>query len=410
MQIRRVVITGVGAITPFGPGVDRLIAALAAGQSGISVLPAPAYRNDNEAVPQIAGRVTDIDVSTIARKHRRTMSPMSLYAVLAAQEALTQAQLPLENINNPRFGIIVGSTMGSVEAYQSVFENYLPEHRFDTVKTSAFFKMMGHTVASNLAQMLGVTGRVMALSAACASGAQSVGAAFEAIACGAQDIMLCGGADELHPLTIATFDLMSAASRHYNDRPECTPRPFDKDRDGVVCSEGVGLLLLESYDSAQQRGATILGEVAGFTSASDTSSIASPAPEPLLACMQSALASARLDISDVSYINAHATGTRSGDIAESQAIRMLCQQHIPVSSLKGHLGHTMAASGAIELIACLAMMQRNTLFPTRNLVSPDEQCQGIQHVQSQLSTRVNTVIKNSFALGGVISSLVLRKL
>jgi len=410
MQIRRVVITGVGAITPFGCGVEPLIQALLDSKSGITALPEPAYRNDGEIVPQVAGRVTNIDISTIARKHRRTMSPMSLYAVLAAQEALALAQLPPESLHSPRFGIIVGSTMGSVAAYQSVFENYLPERRFDMVKSSAFFKMMGHTVASNLAQMLGVTGRVMALSAACASGAQSVGSAFEAIANGAQDYMLCGGADELHPLTIATFDLMSAASRHYNDRPESTPRPFDKDRDGVVCSEGVGLLLLESYDSAQQRGAKILGEIAGFATASDTSSIASPAPEPLLACMQSALASACLNVSDVSYINAHATGTRSGDVAESQAIHMLCQQQIPVSSLKGHLGHTMAASGAIELIACLAMMQRNTLFPTLNLVSPDEQCQGIQHVQSLLSTRVNTVIKNSFALGGLISSVVLRKL
>ncbi|BDH44686.1 beta-ketoacyl-ACP synthase II [Salmonella enterica subsp. enterica serovar Choleraesuis] len=407
--MRRVVITGAGTISPFGKGVESLVAALAEGKSGVSALPEPSYRNDTETVPQVAGLVGDIDVSGIPRKHRRTMSPMSMYSLLAAQEALDQAGLSEEVVHSPRFGAIIGSTMGSVAAFEEVFDNYLPDHRFDVVKSSVFFRMMGHTVASNLAQTLGITGRVMAVSAACSSGAQAIGAAYEAIASGAQDYMLCGGADELHPLTIATFDLMSAASRGYNDAPEETPRPFDKDRDGVVCSEGVGLLVLESYDSAVQRGATILAEVAGFNSASDTSSIANPAPEPLHACMQSALESAGIDISEVSYVNAHATGTRLGDRAESHAIASLFGDRVPVSSLKGHLGHTMAASGAIELIACVAMMQRNQLIPTRNLANTDEQCAGIYHLQSLLSTQVDVVVKNSFALGGIISSLVLRK-
>lgn len=408
--MRRVVITGVGAISPFGQGVDKMLDAFERGDSGVSKLLEPSYRNDQDVVPQVAGVVKDIDVSSIPRKHRRTMSPMSVHSVLAAEEALAQAAFPRELIGSARFGVVMGSTMGSVDTYESVFDTYLPEHRFDTVKSNAFFKMMSHSVASNVAQNLGVNGRVMSVNAACASGAQSIGVAYETIAYGIQDTMLCGGADELHPLTIATFDLMSAASRRYNDHPENTPRPFDKDRDGVVCSEGAGVLLLESYDSAVARGATILAEIAGFASASDTSSIANPSPEPLYTCMQQALSHSGITVDDVSYINVHATGTTQGDIAESAAVKMLCQDSIPVSSLKGHIGHTMAASGAIELIACVGMMQRNKIFPTRNLMVVDEQCQGIKHIRSLLSTKVDFVIKNSFALGGIISSLVLRKL
>jgi len=409
MPLRRVVVTGVGAISPFGQGAERMVAAIAKGRSGISRLPQPDFSHTEE-VPRVAGRVPSIDLSVISRRHRRTMSPMSCWSVLAAEEALAQAGFPRERLSDPRFGVIAGSTMGSIHTWQSIFESYLLERRFAAVKSSAFFQIMGHTLSANLAQTLNVTGRVMAVTSACASSAQAVGLAYEAIACGLQDAILCGGADEYHPLTIATFDHMTAASRGYSARPELTPRPFDRDRDGVVCAEGAGILLLESRTRAMARKATILAEIVGFASASDISSIANPDPAPLSRCMRRALDNARLPVDALSYINAHATGTRLGDVAESQAIAQLCGQLVPVSSLKGHMGHTMAASGALELIACIGMMQRGQLFPTRNLEHPDEQCSSIRHVRGVTDTPVRNVLKNSFALGGIISSLVLRKI
>ena len=201
------------------------------------------------------------------------------------------------------------------------------------------------------------------------------------IASGKQDYMLCGGADEIHPLTTATFDLINAASTHYNDRPESTPRPFDEARDGVVCSEGAACLLLESLDSALRRNAPICAEVFGFATVADTSNIANPDAAAVRLCMEKALSDAGVRPDEVDYVNAHAAGTEAGDIAESEAIAGLLGSNVPVSSLKGHLGHSMAASGAIELVATIAMMTASRIIPTRNLETIDELCSGIRHVQ-----------------------------
>lgn len=409
MPLRRVVITGVGAVSPFGAGADRMMASLVRGESGITRLPQHDY-SDAQEVPRVAGRVPTLDVTSIPRRHRRTMSPMSCWSLLAAEEALSQAGFPRERLSDPRFGLTVGSTMGSIDTWQSIFETYLLDHQFAAVQSRAFFRIMSHSVASNLAQALNITGRVMAVTSACASSTQSIGMAYETIACGIQDAMLCGGADEYHPLTIATFDHMAAASRGFNHLPHATPRPFDQDRDGVVCAEGAGILLLESRTRALARGATILAEIIGFASASDVSSIANPDPLPLCRCMRQALNNAQLPVDALSYINAHATGTQLGDIAESEAIARLCGKLVPVSSMKGHLGHTMAASGALELIACIGMLQQGLLIPTLNLENPDERCASIRHVSGLTPTPVQHVLKNSFALGGIISTLILRKI
>ena len=406
MQTRRVVITGTGVVSPFGKGADRLAAALEAGESGVSRLPEPAYAGNPG--PQVAGVIHDVDTSEIPRKNRRSMSPMSAYAFLAAQEALAQAGIGEEIVTGGRLGVSIGSTLGSVAELEAVFREYLPAHSLDNVKALMFFRFMGHSVAANVAQTLGVCGRVIGASAACSSGAQSIGLGYETVAHGLQDYMLCGGADEYHPLFPGTFDIMAAASVGYNDAPQSAPRPFDKDRDGVVCSEGTGVVLLETLDSALTRGAEILAEVTGFSSTSDAASIASPDPRPVRLCMEQALASAGLVPADIGYINAHATGTRQGDIAESQAIAALFGNTVPVSSLKGHLGHTMAASGAIETIACVAMMRKETLFPTRNLDTPAEECSGILHLRQPEARKVTHILKNSFAFGGINCSLILR--
>ena len=407
MRLKHVVITGLGAISPLGTGADQLFTALKAGQSGIDRV--PELEKIGGLGPRIAGLVRNVDPKQIPRKNRRSMSRMSIYALLAAQEALAQGMVDDITRTQGRLGIVLGSTVGSAETMEAFFKKYLQSKSIEHIKSMMFFRIMGHSCAANVAQSLGITGRTLAPSAACSTGCQSVGLGYETIALGRQDMMLCGGADEFHPLTAGTFDIMHAASTAYNEMPDQTPRPFDTDRDGIVCSEGAGILLLESLDSAQARGAEILAEVVGFASTSDTSNIANPDPAPLTDCMQAALDDAHTDITDVDYVNAHATGTIFGDEAECRAIAKLFGPDIAVSSLKGHLGHTMAASGALELIACVHMLRTGTLIPTRNLDNPAPECSGVRLLRQVEHAAINTIIKNNFALGGVNCTIALRR-
>jgi 3-oxoacyl-[acyl-carrier-protein] synthase II len=260
-----------------------------------------------------------------------------------------------------------------------------------------------------VAQTLDISGRILAPSAACSTGCQAIGYGFELIAMGKQEMMLCGGADEFHPLTAATFDIINAASIAFNDAPTRTPRPFDRSRDGVVCAEGAGVVLLESLDSAIKRGAPILAEIVGFATVSDPKSIANPNSEAMERCMRLALEDADLSAADIGYVNAHATGTEQGDIAESQAIARIFGELVPVSSLKGHMGHTMAASGSLELIGALEMMNRGRLVPTLNLEEVDPACSALHYLRRVEDVEIDAFIKNSFAFGGVNSSIVVRR-
>ncbi|MDR2668361.1 MAG: beta-ketoacyl-[acyl-carrier-protein] synthase family protein [Desulfovibrio sp.] len=432
--MKRVVITGMGAVSPFGNGTDVLFASLRKGLSGISrIAPSDAQdasvphpgrfgikfedgRGEHDPCvtpgqrqrPLVAGLVPDIGIDSLPRTLRRSMSPMSAYAYLAALEAVDQAGITSDELKGGQTGIALGSTLGSPEALESFFRLYLAAGDISGVKSMLFFRSMSHTAAVNTAQALGVTGRVIAPCAACSSGCQAIGLAYETVAFGRQEYMLCGGTDEFHPLVTGTFDLLNAASSAYNEHPEQTPRPFDAGRDGVVCSEGAALLFLESAESAARRQVKILAEILGFASLHDSGSIAEPSSEPIAACMRAALKDAGVAAGDVAYINAHATGTELGDIAESRAIADVFGPNIPVSSLKGHLGHTMAASGALESAACVAMLRGKTILPTRNLEKIDERCAGILLPQNPVAVQGGLVVKNSFALGGINCSLVLR--
>lgn len=407
MHLKRVVITGMGAISPLGRGVERLLTGLTAGESGIRLVPELAAVRG--LGPRLAGLVPDVDPHEIPRAVRRSMSSMSIYALLAAQEALAQGGVENTLRSGGRLGLVLGSTVGSVDTMEEFFSQYLGTHGIEHVKSMMFFRIMGHSCAANVAQALGITGRTLAPSAACSTGCQAVGLGFETIALGRQDLMLCGGADEFHPLTSATFDIIQAASTACDDRPPCTPRPFDADRDGIIAAEGAGVLLLESLDSARRRGAQILAEITGFASTSDTSSIASPDPEPLRRCMRAALDDAGLSPDAIGYVNAHATGTRQGDEAEARAIGDLFGTGPAVSSLKGHLGHTMAACGGLELIACVEMLRTNTLIPTRNLDKPAPECSGVRLLRRAEPLLREALLKNNFALGGINCSVVLRR-
>jgi 3-oxoacyl-[acyl-carrier-protein] synthase II len=406
MQTRRVVITGMGSISPFGRGVNILVESLFAMKSGVTKIPGLADFGGLRT--HVAAVVPDMDFKEIPRKYRRSMSKMSIYATLACQEAVSQGDVTEAMLFGGRLGISMGSTIGSPIATQEFFEDFLTYRSLERMRATTFFQIMNHSCATNVAQTLGIKGRILAPSSACSTGCQAIGYGFEMIASGKQDMMLCGGADEFHPLSPATFDIMSAASVRYNDEPHLTPRPFDRDRDGVVCSEGSGVLLLETLDSAQKRGAPIFAEITGFATSSDTTNIADPNSESIEGCIRLALEDAGMKADEIDYVNAHATGTIQGDIAESTAIGRVFGNDVPVSSLKGHLGHTMAACGALETIASIAMIDKGSLVPTLNLENVDPLCGNIRHVRQIEKADIKTVLKNNFALGGVNTCIVIR--
>jgi 3-oxoacyl-[acyl-carrier-protein] synthase II len=406
MSLEAVVVTGVGVISPLGHSLDDLTDALLAGKSGVQTV--PELENVGGLRSRLAAIVKDVDAKQIPRKLRRSMSKMSVFAYLSSLQALKMADFEESALSSGRTGVVIGSTLGSTETTEGFFADYFSDYSLERIKAGLFFQIMGHSCAANVAQSLGITGRVLAPSAACATSCQAIGYAYEQIAFGRQDAILCGGADEFHPLTAAIFDTWHAASTNYNDQPEQSPRPFDADRDGVVCGEGSGILLLEKKSIAEARGANILAEVVGFATTSDTSSIANPDVGAMYECMRLAVEDAGICPADLGYINAHATGTQQGDVAEAEAIKRLVGAQVPVSSLKGHLGHTMAASGAIELSASIGMMLRGELAATHNLKRVADNCQGLQHLQQNLKAEPKYILKNNFAMGGINSTVVIR--
>jgi len=404
MALKRVVVTGMGAVSCLGRGVEALWAGLVAGRSGITAIPALAQVMGLRCL--VGGLAPKVDCRDIPRQRRRTMSRMSFYAVAACREALDQAGVGPDICGSGRLGLALAASAGSPETYEEFFQDYLQDHSIERTKSTLFFKIMNHSVAANAAQALGVTGRVLAPAAACSTAGQAIGLGYEAILLGRQDMMLCGGADELHPLTVASFDIINAASTHFNENPTQTPRPFDTRRDGTVCSEGGGVLLLESLESARARGAHILAEILGFATVTDVTNISHPDASSIETCMRQALVTAELGPDAMDYVNAHATATESGDIAEAQAIGRVFGQATPVSCLKGHLGHSLAASGALESIALVRMLGKGLILATRNLDELDPRCGGIEHVRKAVSRPLERALKNNFALGGVNTSIV----
>jgi 3-oxoacyl-[acyl-carrier-protein] synthase II len=337
------------------------------------------------------------------------MGRMSFFAVQASEQALADAGIGREELASDRIGCVIGSTMGSAESLNETFETMLPERDVSRLTAMKFFQCISHTAAMNVAQYLGITGYVMATSAACASSLQAIGTGCDLIRMGKQDVVLCGGSEELHPTVTASFDILFATSSGYNDDPQRTPRPFDSERDGIVCGEGSGMLLLEEYERALERKARIYAEIIGYHTGGSGDHVSQSSKESIVRCLRRTLASAEISARDIDYINAHGTATRHGDEVEAEAIREVFGDTVPVSSLKGHMGHTLGASGALELIVSLGMMEKGVIYPTLNLDIVDEGCGGIHHVRKPLTHEIRTMMKNCFAFGGINAALVCRR-
>jgi 3-oxoacyl-[acyl-carrier-protein] synthase II len=269
---------------------------------------------------------------------------------------------------------------------------------------------MSHTCAANLAAYYGIQGRVVPTIAACSSGSLAIGTGYETIQSGKQDVMLCGGAEEIHFVHAGVFDIVYAASHKYNQSPELTPRPFDRERDGLVVAEGAGTLVLEERERALARGAPILAEIEGYGLSCDGTHVTNPSPEGMGRAMRLALADASLAPSDVDYINAHGTATDVGDVAESIATAELFGMDVPVSSTKSYMGHTLGACGAIEAAICISAIREGFIPPTRNLVDIDERCAPLDYVRGEVrQAKVERAMSNNFAFGGIDTSLIFKR-
>lgn len=403
--MKRVAITGMGILSPVGNSTGTVLSALQEGRSGISMI--EEWDQVRGLKTRVGGRVHGMDPSLIARKQRRTMGRMSVMASLAALDAVRDSGLDPLDLASEKAGVSMGSTTGSPHVMEKMFANYRDTGGIKYLEGTTFMKVMSHSAAANVGALLKTRGRLIAPCSACASSTQAIGSGFETIRAGLQEIMVCGGTEELHPSTAGVFDVVHAASKAYNHTPEKTPRPFDRHRDGLAVSEGAGVVILEEMDRALARNATIHGEITGYGTSSDGSHMTSPSPTAMRHCMDQALAVAGMDPLDLDYINAHATGTLVGDIAEARALGELTRGKIPVSATKGYTGHTLAASGAIEVIFCLLMMEKGFIAPTLNLEEVDPNCLGIDHVTQIVHKPLNHVLTSNFAFGGVNASLVL---
>jgi 3-oxoacyl-[acyl-carrier-protein] synthase II len=406
---RRVVITACSAITPIGYGKDKIIENLRQGKSGVAPL-----RDDGLLSGHIHSRVFGTVGYPIEydfpRYYRKTMGPVAYYACQVAKDVLAQSGLDQEFITSGRLGVAFGSTHGSPTVQRDIYKTFFNEleTKFSSIGAVDYLRSMVHTTAVNITRMFGITGRVISSSTACTTSSQSIGYGYEAVKFGMQDAMLCGGADEYDTTTVAVFDNLLACSVRYNDTPECTPRPFDSKRDGLVVGEGGGAVMLEEYEFAKKRGATILGEIIGFACNNNGGDLILPNHKGIEATLRLALDNAAITPDAVDFISAHATATKMGDVIEAQAMHSVYGDKPLVSGLKSYMGHTMGTCGVIELILTLYMMEQGFAAPTLNLEEVDERCAMLRHCREITETEIQTAAIQNFAFGGVNTCVLVK--
>ncbi|MGZ6253635.1 MAG: beta-ketoacyl-ACP synthase II [Candidatus Binataceae bacterium] len=407
---RRVVVTGLGLVTPLGTGIEKNWEALMAGRSGIG----PITRFDvSDFAARIAGEVRDFDPHDwIEKKDVKKMDLFIQYALGAAEQAMRQSALKIDESNAERVGVLVGVGIGGL---LTIEENHLLFLDTRLKRITPFFipKLISNLAPGQIAIRYGARGINLATTSACASGSHAVGEAYRLIRDGYIDAAITGGAEAaLTSLGIGGFIAMRALSTR-NDAPEAASRPFDAERDGFVMSEGAASLILEERDAALARGANIVAEIAGYAANGDAYHMTSPAPEGKGAarCMMLCLQDGELDLNQVDYINAHGTSTPQGDTAETQAIKHVFGERaakIAVSSTKSMTGHTLGAAGAIESVYTVLAIERGMLPPTINYEHPDPECD-LDYVPNRpRAAKIRLALNNSFGFGGTNTTLAFR--
>jgi 3-oxoacyl-[acyl-carrier-protein] synthase II len=405
-----VVVSGMAGVGALGDSWAVVREALLAGRTGVRVL--PGFSEIEGLRTRLGAPFTaEIPLAHHPRKKLRSLGRVSQLAALASERALSEAKLLGQPaVSDGRLGLAFGSAHGSTPAAARFTHAFVVNRSTRGVSPVDYLQMMSHTCAANLAQLFEIRGMVLPTVSACTSGSQAIGAGFDAIRAGRQPLMLVGGAEELHPIVAAVFDMLLATSCR-NEAPETTPAPFDAGRDGLVVGEGAGALVLEELEHARARGAPIVAEILGFGASCDGGHPTQPDAGGMARAMRLALEDAGIAADAVGFVGAHATATDLGDVAESQAIHAVFGEGVPVSSLKGHLGHTLGACGALETWITLSALREGWLPPTRNLVDVDPRCAPLDHVMGgPRQVDVEIAVRNSFAFGGLNTSLVLRRL
>jgi 3-oxoacyl-[acyl-carrier-protein] synthase II len=406
---RRVVVTGMAGLCALGHDWTAVREKLRSGESGVSFV--PDWEEYEGLKTRLGALVSDFSIPAhYPRKKTRSMGRVSLLATRATELALTSAGLlGTTLVTDGSMGIAYGSTSGSPTAMEVYARAFAENRSIKGIASTEYIQLMSHTCAANLGQFFGITGRIIPTCSACTSGSQGIGYGYEAIRFGRQTTMVTGGAEELHAIDAAVFDIMFATSTR-NHEPERSPRPFDVDRDGLVVGEGASTLVLEDLEHALARRAEIYAEVVGFGTNCDGRHITNPDPEGMQRAMELALDDAQLAPSQIGYINAHGTATEVGDIAESLATYRVFGPSTPISSLKSYFGHTLGACGALEAWATIEMMREGWLAPTLNLDRVDPRCGALDYLQGEpRNLRVDCAMSNNFAFGGVNTSLVFKQ-
>lgn len=406
----RVVVTGLGAISPLGHDWNTVHARLKLRQNAVQVMEEwCGYEGLNTRVGAPA-QPFDLPPERYNRKSTRSMGRVALMAVRASEIALQDAGL----LNDPmlkdgRVGISFGSSSGTPKSIGD-FGRMIINKSTEGINATTYIKMMSHTAAVNMGVFFGITGRIVPTSTACTSGSQGIGYAYEMIQSGKQVAMLAGGAEELDATQAAVFDTLFATSVKHNATPGLTPRPFDANRDGLVLGEGACTLVLEALDHAVARGAKIHAEVIGFGTNSDGRHVTQPNSDTMARAMTLALADARLSPSDIVYVNAHGTATEHGDVAESIATHQVFGERIAISSLKSYMGHALGACGALEAWMSIEMMRSGWFAPTLNLETVDPRCAPLDYIMGEgRNVQTDVVMSNNFAFGGINTSLIFRR-
>ncbi len=405
--MRRVVITGMAAITPIGNDWETVAKNLKAQKTGIR------YMDDWDKYEGLNTRLAaPVDFSRpehYSRKQVRGMGRVAMLATYVTELALIDACL----LNDPclssgRMGVAYGSSSGSFDGLID-FTKMLLNFDKGSLNATSYIRMMGHTCPVNIGLHFGINGRIIPTSSACTSSSQGIGYAYETIKYGAQDLMVAGGSDELSPSQAAVFDTLFATSI-CNEQPDKTPRPFDKDRDGLVIGEGAGTFILEEREHAINRGADIYAEIVGFGTNSDGLHVTQPDSNSMQIAMKLAIEDAKLKAADIGYISAHGTSTERGDVAESKATAAVFGHHIPISSMKSYTGHTLGACGAIEAWAGVNMMNEGWFHPTANLDQLDPECAELDYIKGDIrQLKSDYVMSNNFAFGGINTSLIFKR-
>ncbi|MYB41963.1 MAG: beta-ketoacyl-ACP synthase II [Chloroflexi bacterium] len=409
---RRVVVTGMGVISPLGSTVDELWERALNGESGITALTAI---EPGDYPCKVAGQVHDFEPNEwMDRKDARRMARFSQFAIAAGKQAIADAGLDLEAIDRHRAGALLGTGNGSLPHADQAMRTILSRggNRLDPLYMA---KMLPNMAAGNLTIQLGLLGYTNTVTTACAAATQAIGDATEVIRRGHADVMLAGGTEAgISELGLAGFCAMRALTTSYNDRPGESSRPFDRDRDGFAPSEGAGVLVIEELEHARARGAEPLAELIGYGVTADATFLVAPPEDGAGAAraIRLAIEDAGITPGDVDYISAHATATEVGDIAETRAIRSVfgeAADRIPVTAFKSQIGHLLGAAGGVEAIAAVQTLRTSTIAPTINLENPDPECD-LDYVPLQpRSADIRTLAKNSFGFGGQNAVLILRR-